>query len=83
MSYVCDDHASALAARLLTRRVSQALFAAAPMYLLLIFFALATERESGNTRLGLSKIIQPSVDLIHMAAYAQYHQQTGDYLFYL
>jgi hypothetical protein len=38
--------ASAAAARLLARRVSQVLFASAPMHLLLIFYVLATERAA-------------------------------------
>ncbi len=41
-----------------------------------------SNRERCNTRLRPSKNPQPSVDLIHMAACAQYHQQPGDYLFY-
>jgi hypothetical protein len=45
MSYVCNDSASASAARLLARRVSQ-LFAAAPMHFLLIFYVLATEKAA-------------------------------------
>ena len=57
---------SASAARFLARRVSQALFAASPRHLLLIFSVLATERPA---RLGPAKVPKPSVDLIYMAAF--------------
>ncbi len=45
MSYVCISLRPS-AARLLARRVSQVLFAAAPMHLLRIFSVLATERQA-------------------------------------
>ncbi len=50
MSCVCNDSASASAASLLARPVSQALFAAAPMHLLRMLL-WSSNRESCNTRL--------------------------------
>ncbi len=74
--YTCHMSTSASAARLRARRVSQALFCRctpASLANLLRF----SNRETGNTWLGPFKAPQPSVDLIHIAASAQYHQQTG------
>ncbi len=71
--YTCHMSASASAARLRARRVSQALFCRCTPASLVDLLRFSN-RETGKTWLGPSKAPQPSVDLIHIA---QYHQQTG------
>ncbi len=76
--YTCHTSASASAALLGACLVSQTLFAVAPPCPLADLLRFSN-RETGNTRLGPSKVPQPAVDLIHMAASDSF----TIYLFYL